>query len=285
MDALTDRDYWNAVWSRSDPHPRVARSDVPRLRIPDDALQTWLHRLFANHLLPGSRFLEVGAGGSPWPAEVARSFDCEAWGIDFSARGLALAQAAVDAAPPARPRGKSAAPPSRVRLVEGDFFDPALLPRGAFDLVYSGGFVEHFSDDTPMQRMAELLRTGGLVITTVPNLLGLNGLMQRLVDPACYRRHVRFSLAELDRRHQVAGLVPVFPARYFGVLDLGSVNFARLAHRLPSAVMRGLWLGMSTSHWIAERIAGSRERGGGRRFAPTLLGVYRRQPEHRSSGH
>lgn len=260
-EALTDLRYWDRVWHFADEHA----SEAPAID-PNDVVQAELGRLFAERLGPGRRFIEVGAGGSAWPAHVSARHQAEAWGIDFSRPGLARAeQAAARAGVP-------------VSLVEGDLFDPVSLPRGVFDVVYSGGLVEHFPDARPlMERLVELLSPTGVVVTTVPNLDGLNGLLQRWVDRRCFARHVVFTPRSLDAAHGLGGLCPVQPARFLGVLDLGAVNFSQWAARLPPLLLKGIWAGISLSRrageTIARRVGASH---GGHLLAPSLIGVYRR---------
>jgi 2-polyprenyl-3-methyl-5-hydroxy-6-metoxy-1,4-benzoquinol methylase len=253
--SLTDQSYWDAVW---------AGGEVPRVDPSRDPHQRELERRFRRWLGPGRRFLEVGVGGSAWPAWVARELGAEAWGIDFSWPGLLAAQRAADRA------GVS------VRLVEGDLFDAELLPKGKFDVVYSGGFVEHFEEPAPvMQRLAELLVGDGVVLTTVPNFGGLNGRLQRWADPACFARHVVFTRASLDGAHATAGLRPVEPARYLGAMDVASVNWGRRMSARPKLVQALLWRGMRLSsraaHGVMRMVRGD---SGGRLLAPSILGVY-----------
>jgi SAM-dependent methyltransferase len=259
QDALTDQGYWNAVWSFADAHAaRVA----PRLG--DGGSERFLLRAFAPRLGPGRRFLEVGAGGSAWPAAVAARLGAEAWGIDFSRPGLERAARAV--VPGSAP----------VRLIEGDLFDRQKLPVAGFDVVYSGGFVEHFpSPRALMERLVELLRPGGVVVTAVPNLCGINGLLQKLVDADTFRRHVVLSPSQLDAAHAAGGLVPVEPARFLGVVDPGAVNFARLAKRLPPTLLRALSYALARLRAAGNRWERRHGGDGGRWWAPTVAGIYR----------
>ena len=104
---------------------------------------------------------------------MAKSTQAECWGIDFSRAGLAATQDS------ARALGVS------VELVEADFFDVAALPKESFDVVYSGGFVEHFPDVQPLaQRLCELVRPGGVVVTTVPNLAGATAVRAQSTETA-----------------------------------------------------------------------------------------------------
>jgi hypothetical protein len=127
-----------------------------------------------------------------------------------------------------------------------------------------------------MRRLGELVAPTGAVVTTVPNLAGLNGLLQRLVDADCLARHVVFDPASLDRAHATGGLVPMVPARYLGVVDPGAVNFARVAERLPALGLKLVWAGLTRLRRAGERLAAAVDvPHGGRWLAPSLLGVYR----------
>jgi SAM-dependent methyltransferase len=258
QEALTDQTYWDGVWQFSggeaaEAPPRVETAMTDR----------FLRDAFAAHLAPGRRFVEIGAGGSQWPGHVARTLGADGWGIDFSRSGLILAaQAAADVR-------------ARVTLVEGDLFDASCLPAHAFDVVYSGGFIEHFpSPREVMERLAALLAPGGVVVTLVPNLAGVNGLLQSLADHDTYARHVIHTSASLDAAHATAGLTPIVPARYLDLIDLGCVNLSRVAPRLP----RNLWRAIDYSMALVRRagIAVSSRTGsdGGRLLAPMLGGIY-----------
>src|SRR5438034_5090594 len=74
QDALTDQGYWDAVWAFTDEH---AAQPAPRLGT--GLVQRHFQQVFAAHLGRGRRFLEIGAGGSAWPAWVAARCHAEAW--------------------------------------------------------------------------------------------------------------------------------------------------------------------------------------------------------------
>ena len=142
QDALGDQIYWDEIW-RFTGEPRTA---PPRIAVGHDRSLPRA-RLRRRTCRRAARFLELGAGGSPWPGHVARTLDADAWGIDCLAR-RAWQRAALAAADVR----------TRVTLIEGDVFDGSLLPCHAFDVVYSGGFLEHFpSPRGVLARVAELV--------------------------------------------------------------------------------------------------------------------------------
>lgn len=261
QNALTDQRYWDEIWEANG----GARS-VPRLE--HGPITDFLTAALAERLGPGRRFLEVGAGGSAWPAYVAATLRAEAWGLDFSAVGLKMA---------ARASARDAPP---LHLVEGDLFDRTRLPNGAFQVVYSGGLVEHFPLPEPlMNRLAELLARGGVVITLVPNLAGLNGWLQRLVDVETWRRHVVFTPSTLDEAHQTGGLVPLERARYLGSLDPLAVNYSRALAPLPSPLRRGLLFSLAKVRWAGIAWGARTTPHTGRLLAPMIGGIYRRSDD------
>jgi SAM-dependent methyltransferase len=258
--ALTTTAQWDDVWN-------AAAGLVPRIQTGVFKHHARLLRLFERWLAPGKRFIEIGVGGSAWPAYLAQHFGVEAWGIDNSRPGLELARRAA------------AEVGQGIHLVEGDFFDASLLPRESFDVVYSGGFVEHFQNSREvMQRLADLVAPGGVVITTVPNLRGLNGGVQGLVDADCLACHVLYDPKSLDRAHGEVGLAAIESARFAGILDLGSVDATKLLAPLPTVARRAYWLVVSRLRKAGETVGTLVGRGdGGRWLSPAIVGVYARQ--------
>lgn len=252
---LADEQYWNGVWDFNTHH-----SPAERPEIFSSAITDWLERVFAAHLSArDSRFVEVGAGGSAWPARVASKWKADAWGIDFSSNGLELASRA------AIPNSGS------VRLIQGDLFDRDALPAHSFHVVYSGGFVEHFPEsEAVMERFVELLAPNGVVITTVPNLCGVNGFLQKWVDNDTFQRHVVLSPEALDAAHATAGLIPIEPAHFVGLVDLTAVNFSTLAARMPKLAFRSLSYALTKIRIAGDWYGKHLQRRGGRWFAPLV---------------
>lgn len=111
-----------------------------------------------------------------------------------------------------------------LRLLEADFFDASIQDR--FDVVWSAGLVEHFDDlATPLLRLRELIRPGGLLITAVPNLNGsVYAWLQRRINRAVLDVHRVVAPADLSRAYLELGL-EVAEVGYFGTWNLEVVNF------------------------------------------------------------
>lgn len=215
----------------------------PILPDPRRLLDRRIGGLFARHggLGPASRVLEVGCGRSAWLPYVARTFGCSVVGIDIEPYAAELARANLAGAG------------ARGEVLCRDAFvlerrDPL---RESFDLVYSMGVLEHYDD--VVERLAILrgyLRPGGRILTTVPNLQGVNWLLQRLADLRTLETHVIYNARRLGRVHEEAGF-RTLACGYAGFCDahLSSTAGARSALRRRLHLRLCWMLGLCCEAW------------------------------------
>ncbi len=202
--------------------------DAGRLR---DRRILELFRRYGN-LGPESRVLEIGCGRSMWLPFLARSFGCKVAGLDIEAYAAELARANLSGA------GVDG------EILCGDAFNPDALPGllGKFDLVYSMGVMEHFDDAA--ERLAILgryLKPGGRILTSVPNLQGINWLMQRLASLERLNMHVVYDAGKLASIHRRAGFSSVaagYAGFYDGFLSGGDPKTPPLQSRLHAQLCR-----------------------------------------------
>jgi SAM-dependent methyltransferase len=160
-DALTDAAHWSEYWQS---------------RRPEEIGERWYYADLLRDLVGGrgySSFLELG--GFPGSFAVyARRY------LDFT--DVALVDAFVDRTHLEAALQVNGLGPEDVQVYEGDMFEVE-LPR-TYDVVLSGGLVEHFSDPAAaLERHDRWVAPGGTVIVTVPNFRGLNGEVQRRLNP------------------------------------------------------------------------------------------------------
>jgi SAM-dependent methyltransferase len=240
--SLTDIQYWDRTWSDRavpdplDPDLSGLNGEVPR------RWHEFFSQLFAQFgLARGDRLLEAGCGGSVFLPYFERRFGLAAEGIDNSPEGCGLSMAI------ARKAGTS----NRVMLA--DVFAPPESVLGAYRVVFSMGLVEHFRPTTSIiGALANLLAPGGWLVTVIPNLQGLMGAVQRVLDPAVYRVHVVLSAAELAAAHSSSGL-EVMQARYLMSVNLSALNFNGPGSRIPPRPGLRIASLLSKVVWAAER--------------------------------
>jgi 2-polyprenyl-3-methyl-5-hydroxy-6-metoxy-1,4-benzoquinol methylase len=207
-------EYWNAVWDADDAlPPPIGRDMAGSWHHPDRELARWLARALAAHAPPRPRLLEVGAARSAVLPYLGGALGCRVTGLDMSPQGCRQAEEML----------RRAGVPGDI--VCGDVF--ALPPRlsGTFDAVFSLGVVEHFDDTAAVLRaMATALRPGGVVLTVIPNLVGVIGALQRTLGREVYDKHVPLGRDALARAHRDAGLA-VASTAWFQSTNFGVLNF------------------------------------------------------------
>jgi 2-polyprenyl-6-hydroxyphenyl methylase/3-demethylubiquinone-9 3-methyltransferase len=132
--------------------------------------------------------------------------------------------------------------------------------REGFDLVYSLGVMEHLADvSEKIAILARYVKPTGRLITLVPNLQGVNWIMQRLASLRVLQAHVVYSTEALRTVHEQAGLRTI-AAGYLGFMN-GFLTSALGESRARWGVHHGLcrmlaiggavWMraGLPTKEW------------------------------------
>jgi 2-polyprenyl-3-methyl-5-hydroxy-6-metoxy-1,4-benzoquinol methylase len=174
--------------------------------------------------------LEVGCARSVWLPYFGRSLGFDVHGLDYSEVGCQQARALLAAS----------GVPGEVTCA--DLFAPpdSLLDR--FDVVFSGGVVEHFDDTAGCLRaVTRMLRPGGMALTVVPNMTGPLGLIQRVLDRSVYDMHVPLDAEALAEAHRAAGLVGV-SSEYLLFANTGILNTDELPPSILTTAKRALLL-------------------------------------------
>ena len=208
--------YWDAHWKRQGLRSAAGLGSVASLPAPFDAFLLWIEReLVARRMTSrATKLVEVGCARSVILPALHRRLDVTIAGIDYSPVGCEQARKVLQELEIA------------AEILCVNVFDCPQQLREGFDVVISFGLVEHFSDTSAvMSALAWLLRPGGVMFTTIPNMRGAVGALQKFVNREIYDIHVPLSAAQLRRAHEEAGL-SVVSCRYFlpmlfGVLNLG----------------------------------------------------------------
>ncbi|HMV70106.1 MAG TPA: class I SAM-dependent methyltransferase, partial [Myxococcota bacterium] len=179
--------------------------------------------------------LEVGCAPGRNLLRLRAEHGLDPWGVEYAPVGVERTRAAFTAA---------GLDPSQVLAV--DFFDdgwsgPHL---GRFDAVVSFGFIEHFGDPAAVAaRHVALLRPGGLLAVSLPNLRGLNGWLTRALHPELLPLHNLDLMAPAAVAALTAGLpVEVAYAGPYGGVDVGMLT-------APPGPRRAALRGLRAAQW------------------------------------
>ena len=192
-----------------------------------------LARLF-DEALPKDRtpeVLELGCGASRWLPYLALRKGCRVTGLDYEPSAVALTIANM--------RGAGA--PGEILCRDAFSVGENADLVGRFDVVYSMGLLEHFADiGKCLDAAARYLRPRGVIVTTVPNLQGVNWALQRFGDLRVLQTHVVYDVTRLRERHERTGFV-TRAAGYIGFYDgfmsataPGVAEWRRRVHRTLS---------------------------------------------------
>lgn len=157
--------------------------------------------------------LEVGGGGSAWLAYLASTYPTRQFAsLDYSEEGGQMLRSFME------DNGIE-----NLRVFTEDFFSPSDAV-GKFDFVYSHGVVEHFGDlSGVLSAHAGFVADGGIMLTLIPNMAGLNGRLTRWFNQGVYDIHVPHDLGSFEFGHLDAGLEIVesgyLCSNNFGVLS------------------------------------------------------------------
>jgi 2-polyprenyl-3-methyl-5-hydroxy-6-metoxy-1,4-benzoquinol methylase len=153
---LTDNRYWDNNWKEQARGSKVFEKLMFRI----NPSSVSFRRILSKYIKPGNKILEIGAAPGLWLASINKQLCGKVYGIDFSDVGCASIETTFE-------RWKA-----KGKIIRGDVFNDEFLStyNGFFDVVYSLGFIEHFTD--PLSAIAvhiKLLRSGGVMIIKIPN--------------------------------------------------------------------------------------------------------------------
>lgn len=190
---LTSPKYWDQTY-------------IERKKVSPIELTSWKNLCSKNIFLLKNKIgleqktiMEIGGGGSPWLAYLAEKFPSSQFTcLDYSDDGInSLAQYA------------SARELNNIDFIKDDFFTAHnnIKPQ---DFVFSHGVVEHFKDlPSVLRSHGEYLSKDGVMLTIIPNMAGVLGLLTRWLNREIYEIHVPHNLNSLVRGHNEAGLTVI----------------------------------------------------------------------------
>lgn len=239
----------DVLWQKGGPYYTTSAGELLRNPLLPQ-LQCLFHRRVAQLFdragaAPGAHVIEAGCGGSRWLPYLG-SRGCVVSGIEIEPFAAELARANLEGA------GVSGTIYCRDAFAIQELKDL----EGRFDVVYSMGVIEHFADAADkLSILRKLLKPGGRILTSVPNLQGVNGLLQKLVDRERFEMHVLYDAHRLMSVHELAGFKTMtrgYTGFIEGILTAPGPNARRLRRTVHAGLCRALHL--SGEAW--SRLAG-----------------------------
>jgi 2-polyprenyl-3-methyl-5-hydroxy-6-metoxy-1,4-benzoquinol methylase len=241
-----DIQFWNEWWiaqrsiARAIPRPKSASYR--------GRFHKFFYELFSPMNVEGTKLIEAGCGNSLWLPYFARVFRFAVTGIDYSQTGSEQARRNLSES------GASG------EIVCADFFDPPPALRGNFDVVFSAGVVEHYADTAScVSALTALLKPGGLIVTSIPNMHGTIGVIQRHINKPFFEIHNPLDKLGLAQAHERVGLEVLqceyFMSINFGVLSLTGGQDQWLVRQAKAGLIGGLMLATYLV-WLLEEATG-----------------------------
>jgi len=241
--------YWTKVWGES-PLPKPI--NIHSWGINQHmyrALDRFFKALFKGVDTKNKTILEIGCGNSVFLTYFHQEFGLQIFGLDYSELGCMQTRRIFE-----RDGVKG-------EIYLGDAFAPPAELIGRFDYVVSLGVAEHFEDTSKALRaFAEFVKPGGVVITSVPNLVGLTGYLQERMNKPVMDIHVPMDKEYLDKATTDAGL-DIILSQYFMSISfaptLEGLNGERIPHyTLKNIISKTIRYSMKLL-WVVENIFGS----------------------------
>lgn len=169
---LAERKYWNNYWN-SKSLPVEIRKTKNSLYL-NEILNIFDGYLPKNNHLS---ILEIGGAPGQYLAYMHNNFGYDIHCLDYSDIGCRKTEENF-----------------KLLNIQGKVYQEDLfsefLPLPQFDIVYSLGFVEHFSDlKTAIHKHLNLLKPGGILLVGVPNFLGINHFFLKRLAPELLSKH------------------------------------------------------------------------------------------------
>jgi 2-polyprenyl-6-hydroxyphenyl methylase/3-demethylubiquinone-9 3-methyltransferase len=263
---LTKPAYWDDQWRRLEVGNHYAALGWMQRSYHYSALDRLLRSVLP--VDPTKSFVEIGSGPGRFLIYFNRVFGYQVSGCDYSPASCTLARENLARAGVAG------------TIHQADLFEF----QGQYDVVYSGGVIEHFESPGPVvETLARLVKPGGYLVTTVPNLKGLNGLYRRVLKPDTFETHRTITLEELRSWHRCLGLREVL-ATAFGSLCLNRVpsepfpGLPRLQRLVWAPAYRATWAASNRLCFLLHRVGLRVE---GQSISPHLLVIAQRPAEPR----
>lgn len=127
------------------------------------------------------KIVEIGSAPGKHLVKIHQKFGLVPYGIEYTQSGAEINRSFFEL------HGI----PSK-NVIQENFFSEKIEKeyKEYFDVVISRGFIEHFTNPKELvERHVHLLKAGGLLIVSIPNLVGFNAFFMKFFNPALIKIH------------------------------------------------------------------------------------------------
>ena len=211
---LSTQSYWDDV---------LKSASLPRV----NSRKSYLYRVtmnFVDSILSAKQyktFFEVGCGSSGWLPYFANKYGYRVSGLDYSEIGCQLAD-----------KNLELLNIEHDPILCRDFFAPDPTDGKKFDVVFSYGVIEHFTNPEEIVGIFnKFLNNDGVMITLVPNFTGINARITKIFIPEVYNIHRQITKEQLADYHKSNNLT-VLKNGYAGIFSFGVMPLIKSDHWL-----------------------------------------------------
>jgi 2-polyprenyl-3-methyl-5-hydroxy-6-metoxy-1,4-benzoquinol methylase len=142
-----------------------------------------LHHLLGKETSKTSKpsVLEVGSAPGDYLVKFSKLYNIDPYGVEYTENGVEINR---------RLFKENGLNPDNV--IHSDFFSDLFQEKfkSKFGIVISRGFIEHFDNPKEVvEKHISLVKPGGIVMITIPNISGLNRLLSRFFCPESLKIH------------------------------------------------------------------------------------------------
>lgn len=186
MKKLAEKEYWDSIYKgvNNKEHGKFYKIKQHLKELTRDYSNFVMWETLMPKFLPKNenlKIIEVGCAPGKYLINFNKKFGYEPYGIEYSEKGVEITKENFI---------KAGLNPENI--IQRDFFDPNFESeyKEKFDLVFSRGFIEHYDDvKSVVEKHLNLVKSGGFVVISIPNLSGLNNLLARFFNIDSYRLH------------------------------------------------------------------------------------------------
>ena len=201
---LTKNNYWNNFCKKS------RKINHVNILLPPDRE---IHRIFKKFLPINKQveFIEIGCGLGNWCVYFKKYFKYKIYGIDYTEEGVRSCLRTLE---------KNKIVPQKIYLE--DFTTYKFDKK--FDVVFSTGFVEHFTNyQEVIQKHLDITKNGGFTIIIAPNIReGIYSEIQQRLNKKIWDGHIKIGPIELY--NSISEKNKIIYHGYIGKVNFGVVN-------------------------------------------------------------